>query len=131
GICQKIQSEVSKRPLILRLIFYIALKTKIFLQRFNIYRNSFLDNFVFAQVQREFGGRLRAGLTGSAPINKDVKKYIQAVLGIRLFEGYGQLTSLTSRPTPCAGLWAFHFPAISLASRLMKILTALQAVKFC
>ncbi|KAG0441556.1 Long-chain-fatty-acid--CoA ligase 5 [Dictyocoela muelleri] len=96
GIYQKIRAEVSKRSLLTQGIFYLSLKTKIFLQNFNIYKNPILDKLVFAPIQREFGGKLRAGLTGSAPINKDVKKYIQAVLGIRLYEGYGQTEGLAA-----------------------------------
>jgi len=46
------------------------------------------DTLVFSKVRARFGGRLKYAISGSAALNRDVAKFIDA-LGIDVFEGYG------------------------------------------
>ncbi len=46
------------------------------------------DKLVFSKVRARFGGRLKYAISGSAALNRDVAKFIDA-LGIDVFEGYG------------------------------------------
>ncbi len=48
-----------------------------------------LDRLVRAKVAERFGGRLKAFVSGGAPLNYDVGTFFLA-LGIRLLQGYGQ-----------------------------------------
>ena len=46
------------------------------------------DRLIFGKVRARFGGRLKYAISGSAALNADVAKFIDA-LGIEVYEGYG------------------------------------------
>ena len=48
-----------------------------------------LDRLVRAKVQERFGGRLKAMVSGGAPLNLDVGMFFHA-LGLPVLQGYGQ-----------------------------------------
>ena len=48
-----------------------------------------LDRVVRAKVRRRFGGRLKAMVSGGAPLNPEIGSFFLA-LGVRLLQGYGQ-----------------------------------------
>jgi long-chain acyl-CoA synthetase len=48
-----------------------------------------LDRLVRAKLRRRFGGRLKAMVSGGAPLNPDIGAFFLA-LGITLLQGYGQ-----------------------------------------
>src|SRR5262249_14724390 len=48
-----------------------------------------LDRLVRVKLRRRFGGRLKAMVSGGAPLNPDIGSFFVA-LGIRLLQGYGQ-----------------------------------------
>ncbi|MGE5539139.1 MAG: AMP-dependent synthetase/ligase [Gemmatimonas sp.] len=51
-----------------------------------------LDRLVRAKVRARFGGRLKAMVSGGAPLNPDVGLFFTA-LGVRILQGYGQTES--------------------------------------
>jgi long-chain acyl-CoA synthetase len=51
-----------------------------------------LDRLVRAKVSKRFGGRLKAFVSGGAPLNYDVGIFFVS-LGLRLLQGYGQTES--------------------------------------
>jgi long-chain acyl-CoA synthetase len=48
-----------------------------------------LDRLVRAKIRRRFGGRLKAMVSGGAPLNPEIGSFFLA-LGINLLQGYGQ-----------------------------------------
>ncbi len=48
-----------------------------------------LDSLVRAKLRRRFGGRLKAMVSGGAPLNPEIGSFFVA-LGVRLLQGYGQ-----------------------------------------
>lgn len=52
-------------------------------------QNAVLDRLVRAKVAKRFGGRLKAFVSGGAPLNYDIGVFFLA-LGVRLLQGYGQ-----------------------------------------
>ncbi len=54
--------------------------------------NRLLDRLVRSKVQQRFGGRVKALVSGGAPLNSDVGLFFHA-LGLRLLQGYGQTES--------------------------------------
>ena len=46
------------------------------------------DKLIFSKIRQKFGGRLKYAISGSAALNKEVAKFIDA-LGIMVYEGYG------------------------------------------
>lgn len=49
---------------------------------------SLADRLIFGKVRERLGGRLKYAISGSAALNADVAKFIDA-LGIQVYEGYG------------------------------------------
>lgn len=86
---EKIEAEIKKKNWLIRIIFKIGLNWKISNQRYGIYKNWFFDLLIFNKIKNIFGGKIIAGLSGSAPLNPDVSAFLQAVLSFRLTEGYG------------------------------------------
>jgi long-chain acyl-CoA synthetase len=54
--------------------------------------DALLDRLVRAKVAQRFGGRLKAFVSGGAPLNYEVGVFFMA-LGVRLLQGYGQTES--------------------------------------
>lgn len=54
--------------------------------------NKVLDLLVRRKVRKRFGGRLKAMVSGGAPLNHDVGMFFTA-LGLRILQGYGQTES--------------------------------------
>ena len=52
-------------------------------------QNAVLDRLVRAKVAQRFGGRLKAFVSGGAPLNYDIGLFFLS-LGVRLLQGYGQ-----------------------------------------
>ncbi len=55
-------------------------------------QDAVLDRLVRGKVRANFGGRLKALVSGGGPLNPDVGLYFTA-LGLRLLQGYGQTES--------------------------------------
>ena len=55
----------------------------------NIIKSGFYDSLVFSKIRNKFGGRIRAFLTGSAPITKELAEDIKILFSVPLIEGYG------------------------------------------
>ena len=51
--------------------------------------NALLDRLVRTKVRERFGGRLKAMVSGGAPLNPEVGLFFTA-LGVRILQGYGQ-----------------------------------------
>ena len=52
-------------------------------------KNALLDVMVRKKIKASFGGRLKALISGGAPLNYDIGMFFTA-LGLRLLQGYGQ-----------------------------------------
>jgi long-subunit acyl-CoA synthetase (AMP-forming) len=46
-------------------------------------------NMIFKSVQKIVGGRLKIGVSGSAPLSAEIQKFVQTVLNIPIRQGYG------------------------------------------
>jgi len=55
-------------------------------------RNAVLSKLVRKKVAQRFGGRLKAFVSGGAPLNPDIGLFFTA-LGVRILQGYGQTES--------------------------------------
>lgn len=61
------------------------------------------DKLIFSKIRERFGGRLKYAVSGSAALNRDVAKFIDA-LGIEVYEGYG----LTETSPICTANYPGH-----------------------
>ena len=55
-------------------------------------QNAILERLVRAKVRQKFGGKLKAFVSGGAPLNPDIGLFFTA-LGLRILQGYGQTES--------------------------------------
>lgn len=93
-----IQTEMRKRPALLRKAFYGALGLS--LEAANRRRQgkplpswmsaavAAADRFMFSKVREKLGGRIRIAASGAAPLGKDLAEFFVAI-GMPLIEGYG------------------------------------------
>lgn len=47
------------------------------------------DLLIFRRIRATLGGRVRALVTGSAPISADIRRFLSVVLSVPFYEGYG------------------------------------------
>jgi long-chain acyl-CoA synthetase len=66
-----------------------------------------LDNLVRAKVQARFGGRLKALVSGGAPLNPEIGMFFTA-LGLRILQGYGQTETSPSVSVNAPGDMKLH-----------------------
>lgn len=98
----RVQGEMEKKPALVRSIFRWALgvgkvRTARLLagdfdsgapQRGETLRERLAHRLVFRKIHAAFGGRVRAFITGAAPISRDILEFLWAV-GLPIYEAYG------------------------------------------
>jgi long-subunit acyl-CoA synthetase (AMP-forming) len=83
--------------------------------------NWFFNKIVFSKVQGLVGGRIKAMITGSAPLSPDIQKFIQTVFKCPVRQGYGLTETCAGS---CVGFWGDNStgsvgpPTISAVIRL-------------
>jgi len=92
--CDTIEKKVMEKRWYQRAIFRFGMAYKIFMQRFGIYKSWLWDPLLFGKIANLFGGRIRACLCGGSMVNEDLLRYMQAILSINIFQGYGQTEGL-------------------------------------
>merc|ERR1712187_195262 len=70
--------------------------------RGDIGANWFFDSVVFKKVQKLVGGKLKAMITGSAPLSPDIQKFCQTVFRAPVRQGYGLTETCAGS---CVGFW--------------------------
>lgn len=93
-----IRTEVAKKPEAAQKAFHAAVelgrsagRLKREGKRVPLYSRLLLrlaDKYVFAQIRERLGGRLRAAISGAAPLSADLAEFYEAI-GLPLIEGYG------------------------------------------
>ncbi|MGH7110415.1 MAG: AMP-dependent synthetase/ligase [Stellaceae bacterium] len=92
---QRVRHAVARESRVKRRLFEQALaigQKRIAGERLNARERALdplLDRLVRAKMRRRFGGRLKAMISGGAPLNPDIGLFFLA-LGVTLLQGYGQ-----------------------------------------
>ena len=88
-IFNKIKSNISQKPLILRLIASSAFKYAL---KESIDKNALLfkiyDKIVYSKLREIFGSRLQKLISGGAPLSKEIAQFFVNI-GIPVYQGYG------------------------------------------
>ncbi|KAF7678816.1 Long-chain-fatty-acid--CoA ligase 5 [Astathelohania contejeani] len=101
---EAISKTIREKGIVVNFLFNLAVKYKIFFQKYGIFKNFILDALFFNKVKKEFGGKISVMLSGSAPLKPEVLKYLQAVFACPIYEGYGQTEAVATnilQPTTC------------------------------
>jgi long-chain acyl-CoA synthetase len=70
------------------------------------------DRLVYSKVKKELGGRLRVGISGGAPLAKEIAEFFHA-LDLLILEGWGQTECTTAATVNRPG--RFRFGTVGLA----------------
>ena len=97
-IYSSVRTEIRKRGTVSRQIFYAALGVGSQVSRYKqqgkpvpAWLNqswNVADKLVFQKIRERFGGRIRYGISGAAPLSRDLAEFYEAI-GMPLMEGYG------------------------------------------
>ncbi|ELQ76307.1 Long-chain acyl-CoA synthetases (AMP-forming) [Trachipleistophora hominis] len=108
----------SKLGVISRLLF----KFLLFVKRTNVlngvYTHDIADFLAFNRVKHMFGGRVRLLFSGSAFLDKDLKIFMESVLGVPMYEAYG-LTETTGGVTTSTDKSGVGWPLFSDEIRIV------------
>lgn len=89
-IYAKIMSAVGQSG-VKRMVFDFCLNRKMAaLKRGSVTKDTFWDKILFHKFQAVLGGRVRLSVTGAAPISVEVLNVVRCVMGVPIFECYGQ-----------------------------------------
>lgn len=93
-----VRTEVRKRNMFARQIFYAALGIGIQVSRYKQEGThvpawldqswKIADKLVFSKIRERFGGRIKFAISGAAPLGRDLGEFYEAI-GMPLMEGYG------------------------------------------
>lgn len=116
-VYDKVMAGVKQKSAFKRFMFDLAYSAKLEnLRESGELKHWLYDRFVFEEIRSKLGGRVRAMLSGSAPISPEVMEFLRICFGCEVYEGYGQTetsagTCLTIRhdwttghvgiPAPC------------------------------
>ena len=126
-VFSSISTEIRKRPLITRKLFYGALglglkaahlrhegQTAPGWMKFAL---KVADGLVFQKIRQRLGGRLRIAASGAAPLGQDLAHFFEAI-GLPLVEGYGLteggIVALNPIATPRSGSIGKLLPGIEI-----------------
>lgn len=87
---ERIEAQVQKKNFIVRGMFRLALRYKMWRQSRGVFESPILDWLIFNKVSAGFGGRIQRILCGSASLKPEVLRYLQGALSCHIFQGYGQ-----------------------------------------
>jgi long-chain acyl-CoA synthetase len=83
------QAKISKRPQWVQAVLKWAMTAKINAYRQNKPHSLLLDALLFKDFRAALGGRLRAVISGGAPVLQDVFEFLCATVSPNIIQGYG------------------------------------------
>jgi len=126
-----VNKTIASKPIIVRLLFNIACKSKIKRLSSGKITHWLWDNLVFKTIREKLGGEVKVMLVGSAPLSAEVMDFMRIAFSCEIFEGYGSTEtvgciSLTRRneteagnngvPWPCCELKLRDIPEMNYSS---------------
>ncbi|XP_032081341.1 long-chain-fatty-acid--CoA ligase 5 [Thamnophis elegans] len=116
----KIQSGTQTR--FKRLLLNVALNRKLAEVKQGIVRNnSIWDKLVFGKVQEVTGGKLKAMVTGAAPISPPILQFFRGVFGCHIVEAYGQTECTAGCTVTMPGDWKAGHVGPPLPCNIIKL----------
>ncbi len=129
----KVKAGVNAKGGFAKWLFNYAFETKLEALRKNGELKHWLwDRLVFAGIREKLGGRVKAMLTGSAPLSAQVIDFLRVVFSCPVIEGFGMtetaaITTLTppgdltqgqiGLPVPCVEIKLVDIPEMSYTSK--------------
>ena len=87
----KVRSELRKKGYMGRVLFQLAVRSKIALIRRGIIsQNTIWDKLIFNKIRQSFGGKVNRVISSSAPLSPEVCRFSRAAFSCFFIESYGQ-----------------------------------------
>ncbi|CAF2567088.1 unnamed protein product [Rotaria sp. Silwood2] len=87
----KARSELRKKGMVGRILFRLAVKSKLALiRRGNFSQNTIWDKIMFEKIRQSFGGKVNRVISSSAPLSPEVCRFSRAAFSCFFVEAYGQ-----------------------------------------
>ena len=87
----KVRSESHKKGIIGRILFRLAVRSKLALiRRGNFSQNTIWDKVMFHKIRQSFGGQVVRVMSSSAPLSFEVCQFSRAAFSCFFVEAYGQ-----------------------------------------
>jgi len=103
-VYQAVQKKQESLGPVGRLLFRGGLRSgERHFKRGQVGANVMYNSLVFKKVQRLLGSKLKACVTGSAPLSPEIQKFIQTVLNVPVRQAYGLTETCAGS---CAQFWA-------------------------
>lgn len=118
---EKINASVEKKNFLVRGLFNLGIRFKIWRQKRGVYTNWLLDKLIFNKVAHEFGGSIKYLFCGGASLNPSVLQFIQAVMSVKVFQGYGQTEGLAANLISPMDLCDVDTVGVPFPSVLLKL----------
>jgi long-chain acyl-CoA synthetase len=83
------KAKIAQRPAWMQTILNWAMKAKISAYRQNKPHSLLLDALLFKDFRAALGGRLRATISGGAPVQQEVFEFLCATVSPNIIQGYG------------------------------------------
>lgn len=89
-VFQGVQAKKAAMPRLRQKVFDWGLSSgKRHFDKGGVGANALLNKVVFKKVQAVVGGRIKAMITGSAPLSPDIQRFCQTVFNVPVRQGYG------------------------------------------
>ncbi|CAF0796736.1 unnamed protein product [Rotaria sp. Silwood1] len=87
----KARSELRKKGILGRILFRVAIQSKLALiRRGNFAQNTLWDKIIFEKIRQSFGGQVNRVISSSAPLSPEVCRFSRAAFSCFFVEAYGQ-----------------------------------------
>lgn len=87
----KVRLECGKKGIVGRILFQLAVQSKLLLIRRNIFsQNTIWDKVIFKKIRQSFGGRVNLVISTSAPLSAQVSAFARTAFSCSFYQFYGQ-----------------------------------------
>ena len=105
-VYDKVLQGVEQKGGISKALFNFAYQSKLEnLHNYGELHHWFWDRLVFKTIQQRLGGRIRAILSGAAPLSPEVMDFLRVCFACEVFEGYGQTETSAGTTITIRGDW--------------------------
>lgn len=121
---EKIKGQVDNLNFFKKGLFKLCLWWKKKCVRTGQVKSWLVDKLVFNKVKVKFGGNLEYCLSGGSSINPKTLEYLQAVLCMKIFQGYGLTEGIAAnllQPIDCSLMGTVGIPFPSCKCRLSPV----------
>ncbi len=94
----KLKKEVAAQALWKRLLFKLAVQTKLAAQKYGVWEHWLWDRLVFGKVAKGLGGSVQLIVSAGAPLSAELQALMRCYFSCPVIQAYGQTEAIISLP---------------------------------